>query len=130
MGWVRHKPYWLPLLFPFCVVGCASLPRDPVPPSFADKAAVLDGTQVRYWGDRAPPSEKWAQGKATRPYLLKKDARPQITFLAISGGGSDGAFGAGLLVGWTTRGNRPEFDIVTGQHRCAHCAIRLSRASL
>jgi hypothetical protein len=24
------------------------------------------------------------------------------------------AFGAGLLVGWTARGDRPEFDIVTG----------------
>jgi predicted acylesterase/phospholipase RssA len=59
-------------------------------------------------------AEKWAQVKSTRPYLLKRGTRPQISFLAISGGGSDGAFGAGLLVGWTARGNRPEFDIVTG----------------
>ena len=35
-------------------------------------------------------------------------------FLAISGGGDDGAFGAGLLVGWSDRGDRPEFDVVTG----------------
>src|SRR5581483_5570112 len=34
--------------------------------------------------------------------------------LAISGGGDDGAFGAGLLVGWSGRGDRPEFDVVTG----------------
>jgi hypothetical protein len=42
--------------------------------------------------------------------------RPAQTrnFLALSGGGDDGAFGAGLLVGWTARGNRPEFDMVTG----------------
>jgi len=91
-----------------------------VPPAYADKVAVLDGSQVRYWGDRAPSNinalaaEKWAQVKATRPYLLKQGTRPQVSFLAISGGGSDGAFGAGLLVGWTARGNRPEFDIVTG----------------
>ena len=35
-------------------------------------------------------------------------------FLAISGGGEDGAFGAGLLVGWTESGTRPEFKVVTG----------------
>lgn len=34
--------------------------------------------------------------------------------LALSGGGANGAFGAGLLIGWTEMGTRPEFDIVTG----------------
>jgi predicted acylesterase/phospholipase RssA len=34
--------------------------------------------------------------------------------LAISGGADDGAFGAGLLVGWSAQGSRPEFDLVTG----------------
>lgn len=34
--------------------------------------------------------------------------------LALSGGGANGAFGAGLLVGWTQRGDRPKFDVVTG----------------
>ncbi len=34
--------------------------------------------------------------------------------LAISGGGADGAFGAGLLTGWTEAGTRPEFKLVTG----------------
>jgi predicted acylesterase/phospholipase RssA len=34
--------------------------------------------------------------------------------LALSGGGEDGAFGAGLICGWTERGDRPEFEMVTG----------------
>ncbi|CAN5289065.1 patatin family protein [soil metagenome] len=34
--------------------------------------------------------------------------------LALSGGGANGAYGAGLLVGWTQHGDRPSFDIVTG----------------
>ena len=34
--------------------------------------------------------------------------------LALSGGGPDGAYGAGLLNGWTARGDRPEFSTVTG----------------
>ena len=37
-----------------------------------------------------------------------------INYLCISGGGSDGAYGAGFLVGWTAKGTRPKFDVVTG----------------
>lgn len=36
------------------------------------------------------------------------------SILILSGGGSDGAFGAGVLTGWTALGTRPEFDVVTG----------------
>ena len=36
------------------------------------------------------------------------------TYLAVSGGGDNGAFGAGLLNGWTETGTRPEFKMVTG----------------
>jgi predicted acylesterase/phospholipase RssA len=38
----------------------------------------------------------------------------QHNYLVISGGGGDGAYGAGLLTGWTETGTRPEFQIVTG----------------
>jgi predicted acylesterase/phospholipase RssA len=36
------------------------------------------------------------------------------TILALSAGGADGAFGAGVLAGWTASGTRPSFDVVTG----------------
>jgi predicted patatin/cPLA2 family phospholipase len=39
---------------------------------------------------------------------------PPLNLLAVSGGGENGAFGAGLLCGWTERGDRPVFDLVTG----------------
>ncbi len=39
---------------------------------------------------------------------------PVSNLLAISGGSDSGAFGAGLLVGWTAAGTRPEFNVVTG----------------
>ena len=47
---------------------------------------------------------------------LKSREIPRFTnyFLAISGGGDDGAFGAGLLAGWSARGDRPVFGLVTG----------------
>ena len=39
---------------------------------------------------------------------------PPASYLAVSGGGEDGAFGGGLLVGWTEQGSRPQFKLVTG----------------
>ena len=45
---------------------------------------------------------------------FKAGEKPISNLLAISGGADDGAFGAGLLVGWSEHGNRPEFDLVTG----------------
>ncbi|MBR9843927.1 MAG: patatin family protein [Rhodobacteraceae bacterium] len=41
-------------------------------------------------------------------------ARSGLNILALSGGGQHGAFGAGVLAGWTDSGNRPRFDMVTG----------------
>ncbi len=39
---------------------------------------------------------------------------PRKSILVVSGGGSYGAYPAGVLVGWTASGTRPEFDVVTG----------------
>ncbi|MDP9138970.1 MAG: patatin-like phospholipase family protein [Pseudomonadota bacterium] len=47
---------------------------------------------------------------ATLPGMEKRE----FSVLALSGGGADGAFGAGVLCGWSQAGNRPRFDIVTG----------------
>ena len=38
----------------------------------------------------------------------------RFDLLALSGGGADGAYGAGVLTGWTARGDRPTFEVVTG----------------
>jgi hypothetical protein len=43
-----------------------------------------------------------------------KNGRPHVEYLALSGGAEDGAFGAGLLTGWSKRGDRPRFEVVTG----------------
>jgi predicted acylesterase/phospholipase RssA len=103
------------------VVSCASSgPRMAVPDDLISQASVTGMTQIRFWGDQSPPNlneiikEKFGQMRTSRPKMVKAGARPVLNFLAISGGGSDGAFGAGLLSGWSARGTRPEFEIVTG----------------
>lgn len=105
------------------LAGCAlATARNPVPPALESQASVvgMGAAPIRFWGDQLPPNadaivkEKWAQVRASRPELLAKGRRPVVNFLALSGGGSDGAFGAGVLGGWTASGKRPEFDVVTG----------------
>jgi hypothetical protein len=45
-----------------------------------------------------------------------KNLNTKVPFdiLTLTGGGSRGAFGTGLLVGWNEKGDMPNFDIVTG----------------
>ncbi len=57
-----------------------------------------------------PPPGATIVGKEVSPALPTSE----LNVLAISGGGSDGAFGAGVLKGWTESGKRPVFNIVTG----------------
>jgi hypothetical protein len=64
-------------------------------------AVVLGLPDARAWGDS---EDEFAR-------LLPKVDGP---WLAMSGGGSDGAYAAGLLTGMTQAGNRPEFAVVTG----------------
>ncbi len=96
-----------------------SITRNPVPISFVEGASVEGFQTVRYWGDKVPPNldaivaERAAQIRGSRPGLLQGKVA-SLSYLALSGGGSDGAFGAGLLVGWSHSGRRPEFEIVTG----------------
>ena len=47
-------------------------------------------------------------------YREATPARKPASVLALSGGGSYGAFTAGVLNGWSRTGQRPEFDVVTG----------------
>ena len=111
------------LLVAGALAGCASaIARNPVPAALENQAQVvgMGASPIRFWGDQLPPNadamvkEKWAQVRANRPEMLKTGRRPVVNFLALSGGGSDGAFGAGVLSGWTASGKRPEFDLVTG----------------
>jgi predicted acylesterase/phospholipase RssA len=72
---------------------------------------------VRFWGDETP--EHFIEVIRTLSKEELQQRAPEISgvqhhYLAISGGGQEGAFGAGLLNGWTAEGTRPEFTMVTG----------------
>src|SRR5262245_57999043 len=67
-----------------------------------ENVAIIPGIpDARFWGDSETEFAR----------LLPQASGP---WLAISGGGSDGAYGAGVLTGWSESGTRPEFAVVTG----------------
>jgi hypothetical protein len=75
---------------------------------------------IRYFVDKDPKPivrDAVEAAKREKEHLASKGMLgplPPAHLLAISGGGSNGAFGAGLLVGWTEADTRPEFKVVTG----------------
>lgn len=46
--------------------------------------------------------------------LSARDATRPLDVLVLSGGGQTGAFGAGIVEGWTLTGQRPDFGLITG----------------
>jgi predicted acylesterase/phospholipase RssA len=103
-----------------CAVLCACVTapqRNALPESLADEAMVFGTSAVRLWGDAIPAD--W--GERLQLIIDQKQTRADnaisgrpINFLSISGGGANGAFGAGFLKGWTESGDRPEMLAVTG----------------
>jgi len=95
------------------LAGCAGPSRLAAPPSLLD-ASVPAGfpksirTASVDW--RFLPTD--AKAILERARSTSRDGKLRI--LALSGGGAGGAFGAGALVGLTDRGERPDFQIVTG----------------
>jgi hypothetical protein len=104
------------------VAACASsspLPRlAAVPASQTGRVSVMGIANARFL-----PSDSEAISAMSARLYEREEAYysstgrripPTMSMLAISGGGDNGAFGAGLLVGWGESGERPLFKIITG----------------
>jgi predicted acylesterase/phospholipase RssA len=104
----------------FLTGGCATIaPRNVLPQASAAQIELDGFHNIRFWGD-APARDIQAimmedAPRAEMRSLSGAEKHPLVSnLLAISGGAEDGAFGAGLLVGWSDAGTRPAFDLVTG----------------
>jgi predicted acylesterase/phospholipase RssA len=100
--------------------GCATIaPRNVLPQASAAQIELEGFHNIRFWGD-APARDIQAIMMEDAPRAEMRSLSgaekhsPVSNLLAISGGAEDGAFGAGLLVGWSDAGTRPAFDLVTG----------------
>jgi hypothetical protein len=91
------------------LVGCASVPRIAFTKTDESTAAIPGIPGARMWTDQSV-----AFNPAQAQHMLDSKRHAPFTMLALSGGGADVAFGAGLLTGWSESGTRPEFAVVTG----------------
>ena len=98
------------------LAGCASAPPERELSNAAPRFATLpNGFQPM---NPSQPSTIYAAATAipgdnvTR--YLERQRGHALNILSLSGGGQNGAFGAGFLIGWREAGTRPEFDVVGG----------------
>ena len=99
------------------VAGCSSVPERQLSLKPASYAALPNGHDPLN-PDRISPAygsteTALALEEGFTRYLERKHGRA-LNQLSISGGGQNGAFGAGFLVGWQETGQRPQFDEVGG----------------
>jgi predicted acylesterase/phospholipase RssA len=99
--------------------GCGGIERNPaVPRNRTRDVTVLGVANERFlpFTDLKPLEAEFVAAVTRRQQAsgLGPMQLPKLDLLAVSGGGENGAFGAGLLCGWTEYGGRPEFELVTG----------------
>lgn len=101
--------------------GCAAVGSlAPVPARLADASHIAGMPGIRTWGDDgadAVASFLKSEGSAIKARYAERARSGKALdshMLALSGGGDDGVFSAGVLTGWSSQGSRPTFDLVTG----------------
>jgi len=96
------------------LAGCGTLPtRSPVPEELLHAAQLpgIPGARALGFGTVA---DVLPDSMVDAVVARAKSHDEPVRMLALSGGGARGAFGAGVLYGWSRAGTRPEFDVVTG----------------
>lgn len=94
------------------LLAACSTPRVPFTAEEQASARVVGIPDARFWADAGPEAVRARAQKVASSEALRTSRSFDV--LALSGGASGGAFGAGLLVGWSDTGTRPEFTVVSG----------------
>ncbi len=98
---------------------CSTPKRMALPEAYLEEAEVVGMPGVRDWAHKRSELFQKVLVEGLRQTLendpdLFTNKNSTIDVLAVSGGGSNGAFGVGLLSGWAESGTRPTFSLVTG----------------
>ncbi|MCO6406497.1 alpha/beta hydrolase [Aurantimonas endophytica] len=84
-------------------------------PERASSAGEADHALIAGYGEiRAYRYSPRNEALATHADWMVKTKSAKKNILMISSGGGSGAFGVGVLAGWTATNTRPRFDVVTG----------------
>ena len=102
------------------LASCSMGTQNIVPEELSETATPVGFNNVRFFGDGLPQNARQVVKRkiddsiAARPNEWNRNRIIDVNFLIISGGGPDGAFGAGILNGMTDGGKRIDFEVVTG----------------
>ena len=107
------KALFLAVLATLLLAGCASTPHRVLSQQAPAYAALPNGYDPLNPSRISPLYAEFAAGGNLIRQMERKRGRA-LNILSLSGGGQNGAFGAGLLSGWRESGQRPEFDLVGG----------------
>ena len=94
------------------VAGCASLPRTTFTEREQAIAQIPGIPGARFWADA--PADEVRAALRIEPMVAYARKTGTLNLLALSGGASDGAFGAGVLTGLSAAKSRPQFAFVSG----------------
>jgi hypothetical protein len=95
------------LLIVLLTTACAGPSRlAAVPSQFTSRATALGIPNARFWADTDGPA---MLEEARRARLREDTPDSAAAYLGLSGGSDNGAFGSGVLVGWSESGGRPSF---------------------
>jgi len=109
MSMIRRTVLALTLLSALMLAGCGTLARPEGPLRIAPEALIpVADPRIR----SSDTAKLQALADLIQNRLSTEGGHESI--LALSGGGANGAYGAGVVVGWTQRGDRPTFSVVTG----------------
>ena len=112
----RTRVFLTGFLVTLTLAGCASAPPERVLSTKVPTYAALPNGHNPMSPDKISPMYA-AAASGSEENLARQMERKRghaLNMLSLSGGGQNGAFGAGFLIGWRESGRRPEFDVVTG----------------
>lgn len=117
LGLIRHVAASVVIILSLFESGCATRPESPpsgIPDLLPWGAVDLDDLQTESDSDLEKSLTASIHAESADEFDPDHDGVRTYALLVLSGGGSNGAFGAGFLTGWSKTGTRPDFKIVTG----------------
>ncbi|HVK79525.1 MAG TPA: patatin-like phospholipase family protein, partial [Verrucomicrobiae bacterium] len=108
---VSARSAFIALSCTLTLAGCASGSRSDFGIINRDGAYPIGFPGVRFTVEDRAAAQALEQGLSEG---VPRGPDRHFDLIALSGGGSNGAYTAGIITAWSERGDRPDFEVVTG----------------